>query len=217
MGYSLYDQDIARHLAATFMDIGAISLNTTKPFTWASGWKSPIYCDNRLSLSYPEVRSYVKNKLTSVIQTHFQNVEVIAGVATAGIPQGILVAENMNLPFNYVRSNQKDHGLQNLIEGRIEPGKHVVVIEDLVSTGSSSLNAVKALRDAGFIVSGMAAIFTYGFKAADDQFDALDTPLVCLSSYAALLEEALKRNYITVEQLELLKAWRVDPVNWKGK
>jgi len=217
MGYSLHDQETARRLAATFMDIGAISLNTKEPFTWASGWKSPIYCDNRLTLSYPEVRSYVKNELTSVLQTHFPEVEVIAGVATAGIPQGVLVAENMNLPFIYVRSKQKDHGLQNLIEGRIEPGKRAVVIEDLVSTGTSSLNAVKALREAGFVVLGMAAIFTYGFKAADDQFEALETPLVCLSSYAALLDEALKKNYIAAEQLELLKAWRVDPVNWKGK
>lgn len=217
MSYTLFDADVARQIAATLLDIEAIRLNTKNPYTWASGWKSPIYCDNRLTLSYPEIRSFIKNNLIEAITRHFPQVEVIAGVATAGVPQGAIVAEHMNLPFNYVRSSPKGHGLENLIEGKTLKGRQVVVVEDLVSTGSSSLNAVAALREAGYKIAGMVAIFTYGFNAADERFEKERTPLVCLSNYAALLEEALKKKYIKEDQLILLKSWRTDPAGWKGK
>jgi orotate phosphoribosyltransferase len=217
MSYKIIDHGVAQHIAATLMDIKAITINTDKPFIWASGWNSPIYCDNRLTLFYPEIRSFIKNKLIAAIVNNFPTVEVIAGVATAGIPQGVLIAENMNLPFCYVRSQPKGHGLENLIEGMVEPGKKVVVVEDLVSTGNSSLSAVKALLNSGCEVIGMTAIFTYGFKAAEEKFKENNIQLFCLSDYAVMIEEALKKNYIEAEDLELLKSWRVDPANWKGR
>jgi orotate phosphoribosyltransferase len=217
MSYKIIDHGAAQHVAATLMDIKAIKINTVKPFTWASGWRSPIYCDNRLTLFYPEIRSFIKNKLIAAIVNNFPKVEVIAGVATAGIPQGVLIAENMNLPFCYVRSQPKGHGRENLIEGMVEPGKKVVVVEDLVSTGSSSLSAVKALKNSDCEVIGMTAIFTYGFKAAEEKFKEDNIQLFCLSDYAIMIEEAMKKNYIKAEDLALLKSWRVDPVNWKGR
>lgn len=217
MSYQLINNDVARHISATLMDIEAIKINTEKPYTWVSGWKSPIYCDNRLTLSYPEIRSIIKNKLTAAIVNNFPEVSVIAGVATAGIPQGVLIADNMNLPFGYVRSSPKGHGLENLIEGNLISGQKVVVVEDLISTGSSSLNAVKALKSAGLDVLGMVAIFTYGFKAASDQFENENIPLWVLSDYGIMIEEALKKNYIQSSEVELLKSWRVDPENWTGK
>ncbi len=217
MSYQLINNDVARHISATLMDIEAIKINTEKPYTWVSGWKSPIYCDNRLTLSYPEIRSIIKNKLTAAIVNNFPEVSAIAGVATAGIPQGVLIADNMNLPFGYVRSSPKGHGLENLIEGNLISGQKVVVVEDLISTGSSSLNAVKALKSAGMDVVGMVAIFTYGFKAASDQFENENIPLWVLSDYGIMIEEALKKNYIQSSEVELLKSWRVDPENWTGK
>jgi len=202
-------------VAAKLMEIGAIKLNLEKPFTWSSGWKSPIYCDNRLSLSFPHIRSYIKRCLCEAIRVNYPDVEAIAGVATAGIPQGALVAEELDLPFLYVRPKPKDHGLENLIEGRVDKGQRVVLVEDLISTGGSSLKAAAALRDSHAHVRGMVAIFTYGFEAAVKNFEKEKTDLVCLSDFDHLLEEALRNNYINSTQLTHIKAWRLDPANWK--
>ncbi len=202
-------------VAAQLLEIGAIRLYQDKPFTWSSGWKSPIYCDNRFSLSFPELRTYIKNSLAEVIRTRFPKAEVIAGVATAGIPQGALVADALGLPFAYVRPKPKDHGMENLIEGRIEAGQSVVLVEDLISTGGSSLKAAVALREAGARVAGMVAIFTYGFDTAAANFEKDNTELICLSDFNHLLPEALRKNLITNDQLAHIKAWRSDPANWK--
>lgn len=209
-------QSTAHPVSEALLRIGAIKLNTEKPFTWSSGWKSPIYCDNRLSLSFPEVRTLVKDSLAQAIKTHFPKAEGVAGVATAGIPQGALVADALNLPFVYVRPKPKDHGMENLIEGRIVKGQRIVVIEDLVSTGGSSLKAAEALRDAGFIIEGMLAVFTYGFDVAEQSFAKANIPLVCLSDYNHLIDYALAAKKISDEQLMLLKSWRFDPANWKA-
>ncbi|MBL3656210.1 orotate phosphoribosyltransferase [Fulvivirga sp. 2943] len=202
-------------IAAKLLDIEAIKLNLDNPFTWSSGWKSPIYCDNRLSLSYPETRTLIKQALASTIKKNYPSVEAIAGVATAGIPQGALVAEELGVPFIYVRSKPKGHGMENMIEGKITEEQKVVVIEDLVSTGGSSLKAVEALREAKMEVLGMAAIFTYGFDVADENFENADVSLVCLSNYGLLIEEALKRGYVSDDQIESLKEWRNNPGSWK--
>jgi orotate phosphoribosyltransferase len=193
----------------------AIKLEPANPFTWASGWKSPIYCDNRVTLSYPEIRTYLRDQFVSLIKRKYQAAEVIAGVATGGIPQGVLVAGVLELPFIYVRSAPKGHGLENLIEGLVQPGKKVVVIEDLISTGGSSLKAVDALRESGFIVEGMVAIFTYGFQLAMDNFLASSCSLFALSNYDVLIEEALRTGYIRDSELSRLKEWRRDPAAWK--
>lgn len=208
--------DTASPIAEMLLKIEAIKLNTRKPFIWSSGWKSPIYCDNRLSLSYPQVRSAIKEGLVNAIKENFFTAEAIAGVATAGIAQGALVAEAMNLPFLYVRPKPKDHGMENLIEGKITRGQKVVVVEDLVSTGGSSLKTVAALREAGFKVLGMISIFNYGFDIATRNFNEADVSLISLSDYSHLLTRALHQNYITEEQVTSLKAWRVDPANWKN-
>ena len=202
-------------IASKLMEIGAIKLNHQKPFTWSSGWKSPIYCDNRLSLSYPEVRTYIKQCLAKSIRESFKSVDVIAGVATAGVPQGALVAEELQLPFIYVRPKPKDHGMENLIEGKIEKGQSAVLVEDLISTGGSSLKAATALREAGVLVAGMVAIFTYGFETAEKNFEKEKVDLVCLSDFSHLLNESLKKKFINEEQLRHLNAWRLDPANWK--
>lgn len=207
--------DTANKIAEMLLKIEAIKLNTAKPFTWSSGWKSPIYCDNRLSLSYPEVRQVIKAGLMHAIQENFYTVECIAGVATAGIAQGALVADAMSLPFLYVRPKPKDHGMENLIEGKITKGQKVVVVEDLVSTGGSSLKTVAALRDAGFKVLGMVSIFNYGFDIATRNFYEADVSLISLSDYGHLLTMALNEKHITEDQVTSLKAWRVDPSNWK--
>jgi orotate phosphoribosyltransferase len=207
--------ETAAKTAELLLQIEAIKLNTEKPFNWASGWKSPIYCDNRLSLSYPDARTAIRNSLTEVIKENFHSAESIAGVATAGIAQGALVADQLSLPFLYVRPKPKDHGMENLIEGKITKGQKVVVVEDLISTGGSSLKAVAALRDAGFQVLGMVSIFNYGFDIASKNFYEADVSLISLSDYSHLLTQALKKNYITEEQVTSLKAWRVDPANWK--
>jgi orotate phosphoribosyltransferase len=208
--------DTASPIAEMLLKIEAIKLNTRKPFIWSSGWKSPIYCDNRLSLSYPQVRSAIKEGLVNAIKENFYTAEAIAGVATAGIAQGALVAEAMNLPFLYVRPKPKEHGMANLIEGKITSGQKVVVVEDLVSTGGSSLKTVAALREAGFTILGMISIFNYGFDIATRNFHEADVSLVSLSDYSHLLTRALHQNYITEEQVTSLKAWRVDPANWKN-
>lgn len=201
-------------IAGKLLDIGAIKLNPENPFTWSSGWKSPIYCDNRLSLSYPELRTLIKTALAQAIRNQFPEVEAIAGVATAGIPQGALVAEQMELPFLYVRSKPKGHGMENLIEGKVEIGQKVVVIEDLISTGGSSLKAAEALKKAEAEVLGMAAIFTYGFDLAAQNFADAGIPLICLSNYEYMIQAALEREYIEEDQKETLQAWRKDPASW---
>lgn len=207
--------ETAARIAELLLKIEAIKLNTQKPFNWSSGWKSPIYCDNRLSLSYPEARTAIRDSLVGVIKENFHSAEGIAGVATAGIAQGALVADQLNLPFLYVRPKPKDHGMENLIEGKITKGQKLVVVEDLISTGGSSLKTVAALREAGFQVLGMVSIFNYGFDIASKNFYEADVSLISLSDYSHLLTEALKKNYINEEQVTSLKAWRVDPANWK--
>ncbi len=213
----IYDKGTAPLIAKKLLEIKAIKLSPNKPFSWASGWKSPIYCDNRLSLSYPEVRTLIQEKLTKAIQTHFLNVEAVAGVATAGIPQGVLIADKLNLPFVYVRSKPKGHGMENMIEGKITPGQKVVVVEDLVSTGGSSLKAVQDLRNAGFEVLGMVAIFTYGFDIAAQNFAKEKVKLVCLSDYASMLPQALEQGYVSTEDMSALDSWRNEPDTWPKK
>ncbi len=208
-------EETAGNVASLLLEIEAIKLNHKQPFTWSSGWKSPIYCDNRLALSYPKIRTTIKESLASAIKINFPEVEYIAGVATAGVPQGALVAEALELPYIYVRPKPKDHGMGNLIEGRIEKGKKVVLIEDLISTGGSSLKAAQALKDAGFKVLGMVAIFTYGFDVAEKSFEEANIPLVCLSDFNHMLKEAVAKKYLDENQLIYVKSWRVDPANWK--
>jgi len=208
-------QEISTKVAAYLLEIKAIKLNATDPFTWASGWKSPIYCDNRMSLSYPEVRTYIKEALCKVIAEKYPNAEAIAGVATAGIPQGALVAEAMGLPFVYVRSKPKGHGMENMIEGKVTPGQKVVVIEDLISTGGSSLKASQDLINAEFEVLGMAAIFTYGFPLADQNFEKAQIDLVTLSDYEAMLPIAVSEGYLTEDQVQSLREWREEPSSWR--
>ncbi|MFN3801870.1 orotate phosphoribosyltransferase [Belliella pelovolcani] len=210
----LFDKSVAATIAAKLLEIQAIRLQPEKPFTWASGWKSPIYCDNRLSLSYPAVRSLIKDNLVKAIQENFSRVEAIAGVATAGIPQGALLADALGLPFVYVRSKPKGHGMENMIEGKVTPGQKVVVVEDLVSTGGSSLKAAKDLLNAGFEVMGMVAIFTYGFDVAIENFKEAGIELICLSDYSAMLPQALAKDYIDDETLASLVEWRRDPGTW---
>jgi len=201
-------------IAEYLLQIKAIKLQPANPFTWASGWKSPIYCDNRKTLSFPEVRSYICDSFVSLVKSEYPGAEMIAGVATGAIPHGALAADRLKLPFIYVRSGAKEHGLGNQIEGYYEKGQKVVVIEDLISTGGSSLKAVKALREAECEVLGMAAIFTYEFKKASDAFETDKCKLYTLSRYSVLIETALKTGYITKEDIETLKKWRVDPSVW---
>lgn len=210
------DKKTASEVAKKLLEIKAIRLQPENPFTWASGWKSPIYCDNRLSLSFPMVRSFIKESLKKAVLENFPTAESIAGVATAGIPQGALLADTMDLPFLYVRSKPKGHGMENMIEGVITKGQKVVVVEDLVSTGGSSLKAVEDLKNAGFEVLGMVAIFTYGFDIARVNFEKANVKLVCLSDYGAMLPQALKDDYIDDETLASLVEWRKDPGSWQG-
>ncbi len=207
------DLQISRETARALLKIEAIILSPENPFTWSSGWKSPIYCDNRLSLSYPDIRTFVKDSLTNRIKSKFPQVEAIAGVATAGIPQGTLVADSLGLPFIYVRSKPKSHGMENLIEGKPTPAQKVVVIEDLISTGGSSLKAIERLRENDIVVLGLGAIFTYGFSIADESFSAANVDFFTLSSYSVMLEEAVQNNYISKEDLSSLQEWNKDPGN----
>ncbi|TWR25413.1 orotate phosphoribosyltransferase [Mucilaginibacter achroorhodeus] len=208
------NSETQQQVAEFLLQIKAIKLQPTNPFTWASGWKSPIYCDNRVTLSYPTIRTYIRQKLSSAIQEVFGSVDAIAGVATAGIPQGALVAQELGLPFIYVRAKAKEHGRGNLIEGEITPGQRVVVIEDLISTGKSSLQAVDALREAGYTVAGLAAIFSYGFDVADENFKNAKCPYFTLSNYNALIKYAEEKQYISSADVDMLKKWREEPSTW---
>ena len=202
--------------AEKLLKVKAIKLQPSSPFTWASGWKSPFYCDNRKTLSYTDLRSFVKIELTRIILENFQDVDAIAGVATGAIAQGALVADALNLPFGYVRSKPKDHGLENLIEGELKPGMKVVVVEDLVSTGGSSLKAVEAIRNNGCEVVGMVASYTYGFPVAEKAFSDAKVKLITLTNYEAVVEQAVKTGYITEDEVEVLHEWRKDPAHWNG-
>ena len=208
--------EIEQKVAEFLLQIKAIKLQPNNPFTWASGWKSPIYCDNRITLSHPTIRTYIRQKLASLIQEEFGSVTVIAGVATAGIPQGVLVAQELGLPFIYVRSSPKDHGRGNLIEGEFSEGQRVVVVEDLISTGKSSLQAVDALRAAGLEVAGLVAIFDYGFDAAIENFKNAKCRFTTLSNYNALIEYAAHYNFVSEDDLNLLRQWRENPSQWGG-
>lgn len=207
-------KNVARLLAERLLKINALQLQPANPFTWASGWNSPIYTDNRKTLSYPEIRTFIKTELTRIVLENFADADAIAGVATGAIAQGALVADTLALPYVYVRSTPKDHGLENLIEGNLKPGQKVVVVEDLVSTGKSSLKAVEAIRAAGCEVVGMVALFTYGFPIAVENFEKAGVKLITLSDYNSMLEVALEINYITESDIETLQEWRRDPANW---
>ena len=202
--------------AEKLLKVKAIKLQPDNPFTWASGWKSPFYCDNRKTLSYPALRNFVKLEIARLVQEQFGEVDAVAGVATGAIPQGALVADALNLPFVYVRSTPKDHGLENLIEGELRPGMKVVVIEDLISTGVSSLKSVEAIRRDGCEVIGMVASYTYGFPVAIEAFKNAKVKLITLTNYEAVLEVALKTGYISEEDIPVLNAWRKDPAHWEG-
>lgn len=202
--------------AEKLLHIKAIKLQPENPFTWASGWKSPFYCDNRKTLSYPELRNFVKIELSRIIAEEFPECDAIAGVATGAIPQGALVADELHLPFVYVRSKPKDHGLENLIEGELRPGMKVVVIEDLISTGGSSLKAVDAIRRNGCEVIGMVASYTYGFDVAKKAFEEADVRLITLTNYEAVVKAAVASGYIQEDAVEVLDTWRKDPAHWIG-
>lgn len=204
-------------LAEKLLKISAIKLQPENPFTWASGWNSPIYTDNRKTLSYPDVRSFIKVELSRIILENFPEVEAVAGVATGAIAQGALVSDTLGLPYVYVRSTPKDHGLENLIEGDLRPGTKVVVVEDLVSTGGSSLKAVQAIRNAGCEVVGMVAIFSYEFPVAAKAFKDANVRLITLSNYSALINAALETGFIRDTDVETLKEWRKDPSVWSPK
>jgi orotate phosphoribosyltransferase len=205
---------IARKIAAILLETEAVKLSPNKPFTWSSGWKSPIYCDNRITLSDVAGRTVIKKAIAAAIKKNFPEVDLIAGVATAGIAQGALVADYLKVPFAYVRPKPKEHGMGNQIEGKITKGQKVVVFEDLISTGGSSLKAVEALRAEGIDVIGMISVFTYGFKIAEDNFTDAGVKLVTLSHYKYLIEEALKQDYIKESDVASLKKWRKNPAVW---
>lgn len=211
----ILNKETAKKTAELLLQIKAIKLEPQAPFTWASGWKSPIYCDNRIVLSYPPIRNYIREHFARQTEELYGKPDVIAGVATGAIGIGMLVAEYLSVPFIYVRPEPKSHGRKNQIEGVLEEGQNVVVIEDLISTGNSSLNAVKALTEAGANVKGMLAIFTYGFKTAEENFKKAEVELHTLSNYDYLLETAQRINYINASEAEILKEWRKDPSNWK--
>ncbi len=202
--------------AEKLLKVKAIKLQPTNPFTWASGWKSPFYCDNRKTLSYPALRTFVKLETARIIMERFPQAEAVAGVATGAIPQGALVADALGLPFVYVRSKPKDHGLENLIEGELKAGAKVIVVEDLISTGGSSLKAVEAIRNAGCEVVGMVASYTYGFDVAEKAFQKAGVELVTLTNYEAVVAQALATGYIQEADVELLNQWRKAPSEWQG-
>ncbi len=214
MSIQKFEAPLAEEIANALAGIEAIKIQPEKPFTWASGWNSPIYCDNRLSLSYPAIRTRVKDALVKMIKAKYPEVECIAGVATAGIPQGALVAEALGLPFIYIRSKSKSHGMENMIEGLAKKGAKVVLIEDLISTGGSSLQAAEAVRAANMDVLGMAAIFTYGFPISEDNFKQHNVDLWYLSDYPTLTNQMIEDGRLKKEQLETLEAWRDNPAQW---
>lgn len=208
------DKNTAKKTAELLLKIKAIKLQPNNPFTWASGWKSPIYCDNRTTLSFVEIRTFLRQELAKIVEDKYGKPDIIAGVATGAIAIGVLVAEELGIPFVYVRPEPKKHGRKNQIEGFLESGQNVVVIEDLISTGKSSLNAVKALREANATIKGMVAIFSYGFDFADENFKNASVELTTLSNYNYLLEQALDTNYITKNELDTLNDWRKNPNGW---
>ena len=209
------NKDTSKKTAELLLQIKAIKLNPNEPFQWASGWKSPIYCDNRITLSYPPVRVFLKEEIAKITELEYGKPDVIAGVATGAIAIGILVAQELGVPFVYVRPEPKSHGRKNQIEGHLERGQNVVVIEDLISTGNSSLNAVAALKEAGAVVKGMVAIFSYGFDVASKNFKEKNINLKTLSNYEDLLEQALDSNYISEKELLTLQEWRANPSEWR--
>ncbi|MBR6248285.1 MAG: orotate phosphoribosyltransferase [Muribaculaceae bacterium] len=207
-------KNVDQLLAEKLLEISAIKLQPDNPFVWASGWNSPIYTDNRKTLSFPDIRNFIKVELSRLIMENFGDAEVVAGVATGAIPQGALVADTLSLPFVYVRSSPKDHGLENLIEGNIKPGQKVVIVEDLVSTGKSSLKAAQALRDAGAEVVGMVAMFTYEFPIAAEAFEQEGVKLFTITNYSAMIKAAVATNYIKESDVVTLQQWRDDPAGW---
>lgn len=209
------NDEISAKIAKSLLQIEAVRLNTSDPFTWASGIKSPIYCDNRKVLSYPDIRKLIYESMAKLGSVYFGQVDCVAGVATGGIAHGALVADFLNLPFVYVRSGKKEHGLGNLIEGTIKPGWRVLVIEDLVSTGQSSLSAVEAIKQNGCKVAGMIAIFTYGFDIADERFKKQNCDLITLTNYSTLIDIASKQGLINKNEIAMLEKWREDPHAWK--
>ena len=211
----IYDIDIAKQVSKSLLQINAIILQAKNPFTWASGWKSPIYCDNRKILSFPKSRTYIRQSLVKVISKHYGSANIIAGVATGAIAHGALVAEEMGLPFIYVRSAKKEHGKQNRVEGAYNSGQSVIVIEDLISSGKSSLEAVKALRKEGLNVKGLISIFTYGFDTAAKNFKKANCEFISLCNYSTLLQVAVKQDYIRESDIEVLEQWRENPSKWK--
>ncbi|MDC1226624.1 orotate phosphoribosyltransferase [Algibacter sp.] len=212
----IFNKDTAKKTAEVLLQINAIKLKPNTPFTWASGWKSPIYCDNRIILSFPPIRNYIRETMGKYIEKQYGKPDVIAGVATGAIGIGMLVAEYLGLPFIYVRPDAKGHGRKNQIEGFVESGQNVVVVEDLISTGKSSLNAVRALKEAGINVKGMVAIFTYGFDIATENFKKENIDLNTLSNYENLLEQALETNYISEKELKTLSEWNINPSEWNA-
>ena len=208
-------KDTAKKTAELLLQIKATKLSPNEPFTWASGWKSPIYCDNRITLSFPSVRVFLRSEMAKIVELKFGKPDVIAGVATGAIAVGVLIAEELGIPFVYVRPEPKKHGRKNQIEGHLESGQNVVVIEDLISTGKSSLQAVDALKEAGAVVKGMVAIFTYEFEIAKQNFEQANIDLITLSNYSHLIEQAVDSNYISEDDLETLTLWRENPGEWK--
>lgn len=209
------NEETALKISQNLLRIKAIKLNLKEPYTWASGWKAPIYCDNRITLSYPAIRTYIRQEFVKIINEDFGDIDLIAGVATAGIAHGALLAQDLGLPFAYVRSSAKDHGLANRIEGVVDSGQSVIVIEDLISTGGSSLSAVQALREAGANVKGLFSIFSYGFEVADEKFNEAACSVHSLSNYNYLIAQALADGYIREEDMIVLKKWRENPAGWK--
>jgi len=212
----ILDKNIAKKTAEALLQINAIKLQPNNPFTWASGWKSPIYCDNRITLSFPEVRTFLRQQLATQIVEAYGKPDVIAGVATGAIAIGALVAEELGIPFVYVRPEAKKHGRKNQIEGFLDTGKNVVVVEDLISTGGSSLKAVEALKAHGVTVKGMIALFTYGFDIASKNFEDADVTLYTLSNYENLIEQAAETNYISTDEIKTLQEWRTNPSEWNA-
>ena len=208
------DQNTSKRVAELLLEAQAIKLSPEQPFQWSSGWMSPIYCDNRVALSYPDTRTYIKKILADMIRRQYPDVQAVVGVATGGIAQGALVADMLELPFAYVRPEPKKHGMGNQIEGRLEEGQSVIIIEDLISTGGSSLKVVDVLRSSGVEVAGMAAIFTYGFEIAEQNFREKNVKLSTICNYSALIEVALEHNYVSESQLESLNQWRISPDQW---
>jgi orotate phosphoribosyltransferase len=210
----IYHKDKALKIAEFLLQIKAVKLQPKNPFTWASGWKSPIYCDNRITLSFPNIRTFIRQAYAQSILDYFGKPDLIAGIATGGVPQGVLVAQELGIPFIYVRSSPKDHGMGNIIEGYFEKGQRVVVIEDLISTGGSSIKAIQSLREAGLDIKGLVAIFSYGFEIATKNFADAECPVLTLSDYDTLVDSALKTKYITEDDIVSLHKWRENPASW---